>query len=175
MAIKNFFNYRFWLGKFLDTKIAYNIKDDAYLKLKFYAIMGYKLDLENPKTMNEKMTQESQILNQVKDATKTLGKGTSSVSMILRPESLGKVSVNLTSHNGSVSAQFIAQNQQTADTISKNLEMLKQNLIDRIAFLENFFLIKIPLCKYNYPHLHYNKKSVVNKYLKSAKRCRLVA
>jgi len=83
------------------------------------------------KTMNEKMTQESQILNQVKDATKTLGKGTSSVSMILRPESLGKVSVNLTSHNGSVSAQFIAQNQQTADTISKNLEMLKQNLIDQ--------------------------------------------
>lgn len=83
------------------------------------------------KTMNDKMTQESQILNQVKDATKTLGKGTSSVSMILRPESLGRVSVNLTSHNGSVSAQFIAQNQQTADTISKNLEMLKQSLIDQ--------------------------------------------
>lgn len=34
----------------------YDHMDDAeYLKKKFYALLGYELDLENPKTFNEKM------------------------------------------------------------------------------------------------------------------------
>ena len=45
--------YRF---VYLSGKGVYNkIADDEYLKKKFYAKMGYKLDLSNPKTFNEKM------------------------------------------------------------------------------------------------------------------------
>jgi len=41
---------------YLSGKGVYNkIADDEYLKKKFYAKMGYKLDLSNPKTFNEKM------------------------------------------------------------------------------------------------------------------------
>ncbi len=84
------------------------------------------------KIMNQKMTQDQQIVNQVKEAASgNLTKGTKSVNIILRPEHLGRVNVNLISNNGVLTAQFTAQNQQAADALNKNIETLKQNLIDQ--------------------------------------------
>lgn len=84
------------------------------------------------KVMGEKISQEQQILNQIKEGTQSqLSKGSSSVNIILRPEHLGKVNVNIVSNNGVVSAQFTAQSQQAADALNKNIDTLKQNLIDQ--------------------------------------------
>ena len=55
MKFKNIFSYKKWLERFLNSNRAKKMSDEKYLKLKFYAIMGYKLDLDNPKTMNEKI------------------------------------------------------------------------------------------------------------------------
>ena len=85
------------------------------------------------KVMNTKnVQQDNQILNQVKEATSNnLNKGTTSVSIILKPESLGRVHINLVSQNGVLTAQLTAQTQQTADVLSRNIETLRQNLIDQ--------------------------------------------
>ena len=46
-------SYRFI---YLSGKGVYNnVADDEYLKKKFYAKLGYKLDISNPKTFNEKI------------------------------------------------------------------------------------------------------------------------
>lgn len=85
------------------------------------------------KTLNNVQTQEQSVLNQVKDATlKNLPKtGTSSINIILKPESIGKVNVNLISNNGVVSAQFTAESRQAADILNKNIDILKQNLSEQ--------------------------------------------
>lgn len=84
------------------------------------------------KMMGEKIAQEQQVLNQVKEnGINQLGKGSSSVNIVLRPEHLGKVNINIISNNGTVSAQFTAHSQQAADALSKNIETLKQNLLEQ--------------------------------------------
>ncbi len=84
------------------------------------------------KVINQKLTQEQQILNQIKDGgINQLGKGTSSINIVLRPESLGRININIISNNGILSAQFTAQSQQAADTLNKNIDTLRQNLIDQ--------------------------------------------
>ena len=84
------------------------------------------------KVFGQKLSQEQQILNQVKEGTlNQLNKESTSVNIILRPESLGKVNINIVSNNGTLSAQITAQSQQAADALSKNIDTLKQNLIDQ--------------------------------------------
>jgi len=75
---------------------------------------------------------ESSILNQVKDKVSTeITSNHSRISIALNPENLGKVNINIVSQNGNLSAQITAENNQTKDILSKNLEVLKQNLADQ--------------------------------------------
>ncbi len=84
------------------------------------------------KVINQKLSQEQQILNQVREATASqLAKGTSHVNIVLRPESLGRINVHISSANGAVTAQFTAQSQQAAEVLSKNIETLRQNLLEQ--------------------------------------------
>lgn len=55
MKIKNLFSIRKWIEFYLRKTNGKNISDEKFLKLKFYAYMGKKLNLENPKTYNEKL------------------------------------------------------------------------------------------------------------------------
>ena len=71
------------------------------------------------KVMGQKVMQEQQILNQVKEGTTQLAKGSSQVNIVLRPETLGRINVQISSVAGSLSAQFTAQNQQAADACDK--------------------------------------------------------
>jgi len=111
----------------------YNFNSSAFSDLSNHITkMSLNKSADFSKVMNAKTAQENQILNQVKEATSNaIARGTSKVSIILRPENLGKVNVNLASTNGILSAQLIAQNQQAADALNKNIENLKQNLIDQ--------------------------------------------
>lgn len=83
------------------------------------------------KVMGQKVAQEQQILNQVKEGTQNLAKGSSQVNIVLRPESLGRINVHINSANGAVTAQFTAQSQQAADALSKNIDALKQSLAEQ--------------------------------------------
>lgn len=55
MTIKSLFSIRKWIEFYLGKTEGKNLSDETFLKLKFYAIMGRKLDLENPRTLNEKI------------------------------------------------------------------------------------------------------------------------
>jgi len=50
MKLKSLFSYRKWL-----TLAAKRINDKTYLKLRYYVVMGRKLNLDEPKTFNEKL------------------------------------------------------------------------------------------------------------------------
>ena len=55
MKLKSLYSYRKWLTLFLAKDFAKKIKDEKYLKLKYYALLGKKLNLRKPKTFNEKL------------------------------------------------------------------------------------------------------------------------
>ncbi|OUN60896.1 ATP-grasp fold amidoligase family protein [Faecalitalea cylindroides] len=55
MKIRSLFNHRKWLILFANSKIAKRINDKTYLKIRYYAFIGKKLNIENPKTYNEKL------------------------------------------------------------------------------------------------------------------------
>lgn len=55
MKLKSLFSIRKWLELYLNKTNGKNLSDERFLKLKFYACMGKKLDLDNPQTFNEKL------------------------------------------------------------------------------------------------------------------------
>lgn len=70
-----------------------------------------------------------EILDQVADQIKTRVKeDMSSLEMVLHPASLGNVALNLTSKDGSVSAQFTAQSEAVKAALESQLQVLKENL-----------------------------------------------
>lgn len=55
MTWKNLFKLRKWVEYFLRFEIAKKLPDKAYLKMRYYAFMGKRLNLKSPKTFNEKL------------------------------------------------------------------------------------------------------------------------
>lgn len=55
MKLKSFFSLRKWIDLYLNKTNGKHLSDERYLKLKFYACLGKRLDLENPVTFNEKL------------------------------------------------------------------------------------------------------------------------
>jgi len=70
-----------------------------------------------------------QIINQIVDNIKAnVKEGLSTVSMQLNPEHLGKLNLLLTSKEGTLTANFIVENQQVKESIEVNLAQLKDSL-----------------------------------------------
>ena len=96
-----------------------------------------KIDLQKTsqfdKILNAKQPQtlENSVLNQLKDKISLDASGKSQINIILRPENLGKVNINLVSQNGVLTAQITAENHQVKDILNKGLEILKQNMADQ--------------------------------------------
>lgn len=55
MKIENLFSVRKWIQVFVSLQLAQRLPDDVFLRLKYYAFIGKKLNLDNPKTYNEKI------------------------------------------------------------------------------------------------------------------------
>lgn len=55
MKIKSLFSAKKWIIYLLTKPLARKIPDDDFLRLKFYAHFGRKIDLDNPITFNEKL------------------------------------------------------------------------------------------------------------------------
>ena len=96
-----------------------------------------KIDLQKTsqfdKILNTKQTQtlENSVLNQLKDKISSDSAGKSQVNIILKPENLGKVNINLVSQNGVLTAQITAENHQVKDILNKGLEILRQNMAEQ--------------------------------------------
>lgn len=97
-----------------------------------------KIDLQKTsqfdKILNTKQTQtlENSVLNQLKDKISSdISTNKSQVSIVLRPDNLGKVNINLVSQNGVLTAQITAENSQVKDILTKGLETLRQNMAEQ--------------------------------------------
>ena len=55
MKLKSLFSYRKWMLYFLSKKSARRLSDETYLKLLYSAKLRKQLDIEDPKTFNEKL------------------------------------------------------------------------------------------------------------------------
>ena len=55
MKLKSIFSLRKWILYYLNRMSGKNMTDEKFLKLKYYALMGEKLNLQNPETFNEKL------------------------------------------------------------------------------------------------------------------------
>jgi len=86
------------------------------------------------KVLNGKTSQnlENSVMTQLKDKISSdLAANKSEVTIALRPDNLGKVSINLVSQNGVLTAQITAENNQVKDILSKGLESLKHSLTEQ--------------------------------------------
>lgn len=82
-----------------------------------------------PKTQALKNINSTEIINQIMEKMKTSVKpDMTEVKILLRPEHLGEVSLKISTHNGVVTAQFIAESQKVKEIIESNFNQLKDML-----------------------------------------------
>ena len=75
---------------------------------------------------------ESSVLSQVNEKISSdIAANKSQVSIILKPENLGKVNINLVSENGVLTAQITTESTQVKDILNKGLETLRQNMAEQ--------------------------------------------
>lgn len=55
MKLRNLFKPRKWVELFVGSSFAKRLSDEKFLKLKYYAHMGKRLNLSTPRTFNEKL------------------------------------------------------------------------------------------------------------------------
>lgn len=81
--------------------------------------------------ISAKINSES-ILDQVSQKVSAdINVGKSEITMSLRPESLGKVEINLVSEKGIISAEITAENSDVKEVLTKEIDTLKQKLADQ--------------------------------------------
>ena len=84
--------------------------------------------MDSAKTQN---ISTDSLVNQISQKAANALAEKSQVSIVLNPENLGKVDINLTSDKGVITAQITAENVQVKDLLSKGLDSLQQNLQDQ--------------------------------------------
>lgn len=78
------------------------------------------------------------VINQVnKGISKEMSAEKSSITMSLRPESLGKVDISLVSEKGVLTAQILTESTQAKEMLSKGLDSLKQSLQEQGIAVNN--------------------------------------
>lgn len=55
MRLKSLFSVKVWTNWYLQSSLSHILPDEIYLKLKYKNLLGTSLDLNNPKTFNEKL------------------------------------------------------------------------------------------------------------------------
>lgn len=78
------------------------------------------------------------IMNQITDKMSTFKSNTTDkIEIILKPENLGKVNVEIQSVKGAITATLIAENQQVKEILEKNIDSLRNNLNSQGVNLNN--------------------------------------
>lgn len=81
------------------------------------------------RAMGERTINQAEVVKQVIEHVKTDVKGNvSEVKMLLKPESLGELSLKISIENGIITAQFTAENQRVKEIIESNFNQLKEAL-----------------------------------------------
>lgn len=75
-----------------------------------------------------------QVLKQIKG---NITKQNSTISMILKPAQLGKVTINILNQKGIMTTEIKAESQQAADALNKNIDELRHTLKEQGVTFEN--------------------------------------
>jgi len=78
--------------------------------------------------ISENETQFSDVLNQIGNKLTQLKDGNQKLTMILRPNDLGRLSIELTSDKNGLTTHIMAQNEDVRNYIEKNIQSLRQQL-----------------------------------------------
>jgi len=93
---------------------------------------------------------EKNIFDQVmKNIQGNISSQKSEVTMILQPENLGKVTLNIMNEKGTISAEFKAETKQAVDSLNKNIEDLKETLKQQGVICTNL-VVKLEEPKYSH-------------------------
>lgn len=85
---------------------------------------------QNPNTLQEQLD-SSDILNQISNKLTDLSnQNGKKLTMVLRPNDLGRLSIELTTNKDGLTTNIIAQNEDVRNYIEKNINSLKQQLSD---------------------------------------------
>ncbi len=88
--------------------------------------------------MNQNINQQ-EVINQIVEKMKVSVNGdTSEVSITLRPEHLGDVTLKIATHNGVVTAEFLAQSEEVKALIEANFQDLQETLRQKGIEVSNF-------------------------------------
>lgn len=103
---------------------------------------GLKTNLDKPQlnTLQSpvKELNKTDIMNQITDKVSVVKAGSNEkIEIILKPENLGKVNVEIQSIKGVISATLIAENKQVKELLEKNIETLRNNLSSQGLNLNN--------------------------------------
>lgn len=77
------------------------------------------------------------VLNQINSKFEQLKNGSTKITMTLRPQDLGRVTIELSQNANGVSTSIIAQNSQVKELLDKNIDALKQQLAQQGINVQN--------------------------------------
>lgn len=81
------------------------------------------------KVVSQRSVNPVEVINQIMDKIKTSVKtDVSEVKLLLRPDSLGEVSLKISTQSGLITAEFIAESQKVKEIIESNFSQLKDML-----------------------------------------------
>ncbi len=95
-----------------------------------------KIQVNIPQTPAKELS-KFDILNQIAEKLPNLKAGSEKVEIILKPERLGKVNVELQSTRGLINATLIAENKQVKELLEKNIDTLRNNLTSQGVNVNN--------------------------------------
>ncbi len=111
------------------------VQNYDYTNINSYSSQNFNLQ---PQIMNESIVNTTditatknvnQIVNQIVEKIKVdLKPDVSEIKLILKPESLGELSLKITTENNIITAQFIAESQQVKEILQANFNHLKDTL-----------------------------------------------
>lgn len=111
----------------MTTNIATNITTDAHTEVSFAKTLDSVQS--QPQTQTTKELTQSDILSQINNKLSNFKEDdTTKVSIVLKPENLGKINLELTNSKGGLTAQLTTDNTQVKEILDKSLSSLKDTL-----------------------------------------------
>lgn len=110
------------------------------------------------------------ILSQINDKLNTLKTSSGDkIEIILRPENLGRVNVELQSNKGQITATLVAENASVKEALEKNLESLKNNLSNQGVQVNNVVVKVEESDKPSFNNLNLNQEQTGKELTKQQK------
>ncbi|SMB82448.1 hook-length control protein FliK [Desulfonispora thiosulfatigenes DSM 11270] len=138
---KKDFNFKEELQNFEKSKSGESNKDKTTLSAEKISLERNEFNLKLSETAKNNMSKvlPEQTLEQIVDKFKVMIEGKQkTLEVHLRPESLGKVKIELQSLEGIVTAKIIAENSRTASLLGTNIQQIKENLESQGIKVQNF-------------------------------------